>query len=272
VACATADSAVRLVDLKSGDTAHSLPGHVGAVLCTSWSPINENLLLSGGVDGMARLWDIRRSSSGDLGWLDMNKSSAGQGASSAMNSKAHSAPVNGVIWSSDGKYAVTSGHDDKIRVWHAASRVNTLVNFGPMVQTSRNATVQPLLVPTDLSGISKPILFFPNNREVLAFGLTDGALLKRMRPLRKPGDSHLQGPKKSQHFNNALVWRPESLEMYSAHADGTIQVWLPEEDTSDIAIGKESGSGDESETDSRKRKRDILDDVYRQMTSKKFDA
>src|SRR5437016_166207 len=41
VACATQHPAVRLVDLRSGSSTHSLAGHHGALLALAWNPTLE---------------------------------------------------------------------------------------------------------------------------------------------------------------------------------------------------------------------------------------
>ncbi|KAJ8574580.1 hypothetical protein ON010_g4630 [Phytophthora cinnamomi] len=61
IAAATSKGEVRLVDMESGATAHSLLGHKDEVWTLEWSPANEFLLASGSRDGEIRLWDIRRS-------------------------------------------------------------------------------------------------------------------------------------------------------------------------------------------------------------------
>jgi DNA excision repair protein ERCC-8 len=131
VACATQHPAVRLVDLRTGSSTHSLAGHYGALLSLAWSPTLEHILASGGIDGTVRLWDIRKSS-GELGVLNMEDSTGittmdGVGRSSRARDvgKAHSAAVNGITWTDDGAYLITAGHDERIRVWDAAAGANT---------------------------------------------------------------------------------------------------------------------------------------------------
>ena len=60
VAVATAgDARVRLVDLRSGDPSHSLPGHAAPVTALTWHPGSEWMLVSGDRSGAALLWDVR---------------------------------------------------------------------------------------------------------------------------------------------------------------------------------------------------------------------
>ena len=55
VACATQHPTVRLIDLRSGASVHSLVGHQGAVLLVAWSSRDEYILASGGSKGRVRL-------------------------------------------------------------------------------------------------------------------------------------------------------------------------------------------------------------------------
>lgn len=61
IAAATSKGEVRLVDLESSATAHSLLGHQAEVWTLEWSPASEFVLATGSRDGDVRLWDIRRS-------------------------------------------------------------------------------------------------------------------------------------------------------------------------------------------------------------------
>ena len=122
VACATQHPAIRLVDLRSGSSTHSLAGHQGAVLGVSWNPSLEHILASGGIDGTLRLWDVRKSS-GTLGVLNLEDSTGivgfdglGRGARNRGAGKAHGGAVNGITWTDDGQYIVSAGHDERIRV------------------------------------------------------------------------------------------------------------------------------------------------------------
>ena len=98
------------------------------------------------------------------------------------------------------------------------------------------------------------------------FELRDGVFVKL---LRVPG-LHLARQPQQQRSTalsaariNALAWRGngasgEGLEMFSAHGDGTIRAWTPS-----VLDEEEVDEEDELERADRKRKRDVLDDVYR---------
>ncbi|KAK3072154.1 hypothetical protein LTR53_007347 [Teratosphaeriaceae sp. CCFEE 6253] len=262
VACASQHPAVRLVDLKSGSSTHSLAGHSGSVLSVAWHPRNENILASGATDGTCRLWDVRRSAS-SLGVLDMDDSigvagydGKGTGARRRERGKAHSGAVNGIAWTEDGQYLVTTGRDERMRVWNMTTGANTLANFGPALKNTLNTPVTPLLPPTVLS--STRHIFYPNPGEILSFDLYAGTLLRRLRVPQSP--QHVISP--TQNFKvrtTSLAWRPHDIEMYSAHVDGAIQCWRPR--TADDVVAEQDDAPTETDTQERKRKRDELDQI-----------
>ncbi|KAL1591623.1 hypothetical protein SLS60_011873 [Paraconiothyrium brasiliense] len=275
VACATQHPTVRLVDLRSGASTHSLAGHSGAILSTAWSPTREHILASGATDGSVRLWDIRRSVS-ELGSLDMEDSIgvyAKPSASFMRNSvqgKAHRGPVNGIVWTDNGYHLVTCGHDQRIRVWDTDSGANTLANFGPMVKNSDLAPCIPLLAPAEYSQPEKDILFYPNEHEVLGYELFDGRLLRRLRrpeQQRHVYDTGSKGQRNAKDRITALAWRAHDVEMYSAHADGTISAWTPRTEE-DADLDEEAKNEQEGKIESRKRKRGVLDEIYQDLTKR----
>lgn len=279
VACATQHPAVRLVDLRTGASAHSLAGHQGAVLTVAWSPRDEYILASGGSDGTVRLWDIRRSA-GCLGVLDLEDSvgvggedGLGKNARLRERGKAHVGACNGVVWTDSGHNLVTIGHDERVRVWDAANGANALSHFGPTIKNTHLSTLLPLIVPSHVVPAGQHIMFYPNEKEILMFDLFDGTLKKR---LRVPGVAIAQargsaGQRNIRHRVTSLVWRPGNVEVYSASSDGTIRAWMSrtKEDADAEEEAEKVGSGDE-EDESRKRKREALDTVYRDLTRQKI--
>ncbi|KAK3114727.1 hypothetical protein LTR53_006681 [Teratosphaeriaceae sp. CCFEE 6253] len=267
VACASQHPAVRLVDLKSGSSTHSLAGHSGSVLSVAWHPRNENILASGATDGTCRLWDVRRSAS-SLGVLDMDDSigiagydGQGTGARRRERGKAHSGAVNGIAWTEDGQYLVTTGRDERMRVWNMTTGANTLANFGPALKNTLNTPVTPLLPPAVLSSTTN--IFYPNPGEILSFDLYAGTLLRRLRVPQSP--QHVTSPTQNAKVRTtSLAWRPHDIEMYSAHADGTIRCWRPR--TADDVVAEEDDAPTETHTQERKRKRDELDQIAPKIT------
>ncbi|CAD0110788.1 unnamed protein product [Aureobasidium uvarum] len=276
VACATQHPAVRLVDLRSGASTHSLAGHSGAVLSTAWHPKREHVLASGGSDGLVRLWDIRRSAS-SLGVLDM-EDSRGVGVNGNTlrreRGKAHSGAVNGITWDEAGDFLVSCGQDDKIRVWNANTGANTLTNFGPAVKSSTTSTLLPLLSPSHLTGPTKEILVYPNPRELLVYEMHTGKLITR---LRTPSyaSTRIQvaagsGTRNVVNKTTSLAWRAHHIELYSGHSDGTIRCWKPR--TWEDALDEDGEDDDDEERGEdameRKRKRDELEDIVNGLTKR----
>ena len=282
IACATQGPNVRLIDLRSGATTHSLAGHSGAVLATAWSPTTDHLLASGATDGTVRFWDIRRSV-GSLGSLDLEDSVGQTGARihsyshASGQRQAHRGAVNGIVWTEDGRHLVTTGHDQRIRVWDTATHANTLANFGPMVKNSGLAPIIPVLPPRHHFPAHGDTVFYPNEHEILFYELFDGKLLRRMkRPeiAKRHADTPAgsasataKGQRNSKDRITSLAWRAHDVEMYSAHADGSICAWKSRTEE-DIDADEDERIDEEERDESRKRKRDVLDDIYAGLTKK----
>jgi DNA excision repair protein ERCC-8 len=281
VACATQHPAVRLVDLRSGSSTHSLASHHGALLALAWNPTLEHILASGGVDGTVRLWDIRKSS-GALGVLDMSDSTGitgidgmGMSARCRNSGKSHSAAVNGITWTDDGSYLVSAGHDERIRVWDAATGANTLASFGPTIKNGHLSKLPLVTSPTAYTPLGKELFFYPNEREILVFQLHEGKLLKR---LRVPGPNMAAvksrtGERNVKNRITALVWRGQADGLYSAHTDGQIRAWLPrtlEDDRLDREEEESLKRQIDDESESGERKRQVLNDVFRDLTRQKI--
>ena len=278
VACATQHPAVRLVDLRSGASTHSLVGHHGAVLSVAWSPVDEHILASGGSDGAVRLWDVRRSA-GSLGVMDL-EDSVGIGGEDGLGmyarprdrGVAHVGACNGVVWTDDGKFLVTAGHDERVRVWNVGIGANALAHFGPIIKNTHLSTLLPLVVPTYVGGPRDRVMFYPNEKEILMFDLVEGTLFKR---LKAPGAAVAQasgsaGQRNIRHRITSLAWRMGDVEMYSAHSNGVIHAWKPRT-RDEIELEKEEAEHvAEVDDPSRKRKREALEEVFRDLTRQKI--
>lgn len=187
VAVASDQPFIRLLDLRAGSSAHTLPGHKGKTLSVDWHPKNPFLLALGGYDGEGKVWDIRRSDSClcrldltktnersvDLDWSNLKADSV----------KAHSGPVNAVLWDESGTTLYTAGNDDKVRVWSMtatrAPPLNKLINFGPL---ARNKYLQalPLMLSPKHETEVQHLMFPSDNGDILVFRTVDGKLVQRL--------------------------------------------------------------------------------------------
>lgn len=233
------------------------------------------MLVSGATDGGVRVWDVRRSAS-SLGVLDMDDSIGiagydgnGTGARRRERGRAHNGAVNGVVWSNDGRLLVSAGHDERMRVWDMATGANTLANFGPGLKNATMMPLLPLLAPEGLARAGREVVFFPNPKEIAAFDLNRGNLVSRLRAAQASG-GEAAGARNSVTRTTSLAWRAGHVEMYSAHADGSLRCWRPRTWEDRVADGDEKDGGpDVDEENERKRKREELEQIVRDLSGKR---
>jgi DNA excision repair protein ERCC-8 len=101
--------------------------------------------------------------------------------------------------------------------------------------------------------------------EIFMFELREGTFVKR---LKLPGVAMSQSQVRGRASAlsaariNDLVWRGngasgEGVELFSAHGDGTIRSWVSREEDGELDEEEEAAEA------TRKRKRDVLDDIYK---------
>lgn len=290
IAVGTSGRTVRLLDLRSGLSTHSLPGHDAAIPSVAWAPHNEHILASASADNRVIIFDIRRGGlNSAIATLDMDDavgvlppdSATNQSARKAFTreARAHNGVVTGVRWTSDGNHLVTSGQDARIRIWDAFTGANTLVHFGPRIRNSASPNLAeraPLILPNSLFTPGHETLLWPNYNhlddrgEIFMFELREGTFIKQLKlpgissaaRQRQRAERQGQPTALSAARINSLAWRGnggsgEGMEMFSAHGDGTIKAWvsqIPEEEEAD---------DEDKEKEDKKRKRDVLEEVYR---------
>ncbi|PLB33724.1 WD repeat protein [Aspergillus candidus] len=287
IAVGTSEKPVRLLDLRSGLSTHGLPGHTSSVLSVAWAPHQPHILASASADHRVILFDIRRGGHNSaIAALDMDDAvglvpprlappSHQPRPPFSPHARAHNGAVTGVRWTAAGTHLVTAGQDARIRVWDASTGANTLVHFGPRVRnsvTSHLAERAPLLVPTGVMEPGRETLLWPNfneqddRGEIFMFEFREGAFVKRLRVpgLVTTGRRDFRGRSSALTAAriNALVWRGNGasgagLEMFSAHGDGTVRAWASRGSEAD-----EMDDAEEAEQADRKRKRDVLNEIY----------
>ncbi|TWW60556.1 DNA excision repair protein ERCC-8 [Takifugu flavidus] len=86
------------------------------------------------------------------------------------------ARVNGLCFTSDGLYLLTTGTDDRMRLWNGATGENTLVNYGKVCNESRKR-----LQFTVSRGCSPEFVFVPCGSSVAMYALHTGELITMLR-------------------------------------------------------------------------------------------
>jgi DNA excision repair protein ERCC-8 len=245
VAVATESAHVMLADLVSGKATHTLAGHSRALRTVAWSPANDFVLASAGDSGTIRIWDVRRSASCLLCCDDARSaplsprppsppslprrelllrrslkrpqsavsSSAGASASNGRAPDAshvsHNGAVNSLCWSHNGVFLLSSGADNRLRLWAAASGANTLVNF-PRI---RNQQPQG---HTMAIGSDDRTVFHPNGKHIGVYNMLTGELISQL-------DGHFDAIK-------GCVVCPYRDELLTGGLDRQILSWTPATD------------------------------------------
>eukprot|EP01108_Squamamoeba_japonica_P006843 TRINITY_DN5617_c0_g1_i1.p2 TRINITY_DN5617_c0_g1~~TRINITY_DN5617_c0_g1_i1.p2 ORF type:complete len:431 (-),score=215.99 TRINITY_DN5617_c0_g1_i1:30-1322(-) len=194
VACATESSHVSLCDLSSGAATHTLMGHSEELLAAAWSTRDPHQLATAGRGGCIRVWDVRRASaalfccddsrhapisppppppavpaarSGGAKRRRVFRRDAPRGDAKNLS---HSGAVNSLAYSRDGTFLLSSGSDNRMRLWRADNGANTLVNY-PRV---RNVLSHGHRIAI---GSDDRCVYHPNGRQIGVYRLLSGELL-----------------------------------------------------------------------------------------------
>ncbi|XP_005990749.1 DNA excision repair protein ERCC-8 isoform X2 [Latimeria chalumnae] len=206
IAVGTRCPKVQLCDLKSGSCTHILTGHKCEVLSVKWSPRYEYILATASADSTVKLWDVRRAS-GNLLTLDQHNGEKSKASSEAV-STAHNGRVNGLCFTGDGLYLLTTGTDDRMRLWNSSTGENTLVNYGKVGNKSRKG-----LKFTVSSGCSPEFAFVPYDSTIAIYSIYSGELITLLRG----------------HYSSVdcCVFQSDFQELYSGGKDCNILTWIP---------------------------------------------
>jgi DNA excision repair protein ERCC-8 len=234
IATATNQPTLRLCDLRTASATHTLIGHSQSISCVAWSPINENMLASAGLDKEIRLWDIRKANS-FLGRLDMRATEPTPLSQSRTDAiQAHDGAINGLCFTPQG-HIVSTGTDEKVRVWDMSTNpFNTLINFGPHLHNRYG--YMPLQLAHTPDGT---FLFHPTDSgDILVYELWTGKLKKRLR-------GHLGRCNATVTANFAgNGWQTGRL--FSCGADGELLYWTVPEDVAEAEDAWTDGSDDDA--------------------------
>jgi WD40 repeat protein len=216
---------------KTGQVVQQFTHPVGvqAVACTP--PGSEaNLCLTGGADGVARLWDLDAKVDKPLREM-----------------RGHRAGIRCVAFSPDGKTCATGGEDTEIYLWETATGSQlyhipghrdwvTSLYFTPqseLISVSRDRTVRVWKIGS--AGYENAQVIRRRSNEVHQLGVSpDGKLLldeqgREMRVLSLPDlrtESVLANPSQASTFRALSIFSPDGrLVLTSSGSDGLLQLW-----------------------------------------------
>lgn len=105
------DRSVKVWDIESGEVEACFEGHLDAVYCVDFSPVDDNLLVSGSLDRTVRLWRVS------------------DGACVKVLS-GHGDFVLSVVFTPDGQQVISAGKDRNCLVWNASTFDSVLTLTG----------------------------------------------------------------------------------------------------------------------------------------------
>jgi WD40 repeat protein len=228
------DSTVRVWDRKTGvGRILKHPAAVKAVACTP-APTGPNLCLSGGADGVGRLWDIDSDSPKPVRVLNEKDK--------------HRGAINCVAFSPDGAACATGGDDREIHVWDTATGelkykllghggAVTALQFLPqseLLSAARDGSVRVWKLGTQAgrleqvhqrrSGDVAQVGATPDGRHFLFDAYQDKAL----RVLSLPDgatEGVLKNPTNAGQFTTLARFSPDGQTVLTAGTDGRLQLW-----------------------------------------------
>ncbi|XP_019863463.1 PREDICTED: DNA excision repair protein ERCC-8-like isoform X1 [Amphimedon queenslandica] len=203
-AVGTKDGIVTICDMNSGSSSHILKRHKKPVMTVQWSPSDEYTLATGSQDNQILFWDIRKARC-PLVSLDQHNGSQGK------NSTAHNGYVLGLQFTTDGLFLISSGSDQRLRLWDVSSTSNMLINYGRIPHSFKNQTHHFSLTPPSLS--FTPHLLVPSHSDVSIYELFTGKTV-----------SKLKG-----HYSSvtSIDVNSNDIEVYTGSTDNTVLIWTP---------------------------------------------
>lgn len=269
------DSFVRLVDIRSGASSHSLVGHDEGVTSLHWSPRSDVIVATGSLDGTIRLWDIRKSGSRSCVTVldrdqpfdatkrrpfrysyshlanDPHKTEASPNNYQKTKSRgivSHGGSISALLFTADGSRLVSTGTEGKLQVWDLMGSGHLLpLNFScrpnqPAVH--RNRTRLPMIIRD--SGSKDTTVWVGHGSKILGYNLEKGGLPSQV----------LEG---HMHVVASLERVDHSMQVFSGGTDGMILAWGCTPQTSKGRKRSERCGGGNDDGDQRKRIRDTRD-------------
>ncbi|KAG7379444.1 DNA excision repair protein ERCC-8 [Phytophthora pseudosyringae] len=139
-------------------------------------------------------------------------------AASTSLAVAHHAGVTSLAYTPDGRFLLSNGMDEKLRLWNATSGEHQFMNYERVQRTQpRAARNVQMAVVQEAGAWESTLVFAPNGSE--------GALSS----YRVFGDSGIPLGSATAHYQQvtACLYRRTTRELYSAGEDGLIMKWKP---------------------------------------------
>lgn len=161
-------------------------------------------------------------------------------AASVSSVTAHRAGVNSLAYTPDGRYLLSSGTDQKLRLWHSASGEHAFINYDGVQNHVAARSVQ-MAVVQEADAAQSTLVFHPNGRDGQLHAYD--VFSDRGTPLMRA----------TAHYGQitACVYRRATRELFTGGEDGLIMKWQPpaitlrssEPEEEDAAGDKAIGAG-----------------------------
>lgn len=200
------DPLVHFMDIRSGYISQILKGHENGINSVRWHPTKDHMIISASNDGTIRLWDIRTSSH----LFVFNKHYV---TTSSIRKKKTSMPIShskGVLnveFTPDGRYILSTGKDNEMRLWDSEFGYHMFVSYDSM-QSYGSKDVPQLCISNQ-----GDIVYRSCHKVIEAYDIQTGRLVNVLRG----------------HYDTVTssVFHPSLPQLYTGGMDKKILIWTP---------------------------------------------
>lgn len=231
LATGTRDGEIRMWDIRrSGSTACLMClNHEGPAVVPGRSSLHTNTkrLPSTSLASAARPTARKRQRLRDNTHRSINNDTGGRAsmgrqrndphvAASTSFASAHQGGVNSLAFTPDGRYMLSSGIDNKLRLWHSGTGTHQFMNY-EHVENDMAARSLQMAVVQEADAWHSTVVYHPNGR----YG--------QMNAYRVFGDHGVPIARSTAHYEQitACAYRHSKQELYTAGEDGLIMRWNP---------------------------------------------
>lgn len=214
------DPLLHFMDIRSGFVSQVLKGHKSGINSLKWHPTKDNIIISSSNDGTIRLWDIRTSN--HLFIFDKNYVSSSSNKKSSLSPISHSKGSLNVEFTPDGRYIISTGKDNEMRLWDSEFGYNMFVSYDSSQSYGHNRDIPRICVSNQ-----GDIIYKTSHKIIEAFDIKTGKLVNVLRG----------------HYDivSSCVFHPSLPQLYSGGYDKKILIWTP------MKITDEEGDDDDND-------------------------